>query len=108
MKEVYLKTLREWLDAKAEFSLVDARGTDTYAQGHIPKAVSLPTGKVTHHHETLFPGKESRIVVYCSNPACHASLEVSKLLEDLGYTDIWHYAGGMEEWQIEDLPVESP
>ena len=50
--------------------------------------------------------KDDEIVVYCSNPACLASLAVYHRLADHGYSSVRRYAGGLDDWEGAGLPLE--
>ncbi len=50
--------------------------------------------------------KDDEIVVYCTNEACHQSLDAYKLLVAHGYTNVRRYAGGINDWEDGDLPLE--
>jgi rhodanese-related sulfurtransferase len=46
-------------------TLVDVLPAESYATGHIPKAVSLPLDDLTHRASDLLPDRHAEIVVYC-------------------------------------------
>jgi rhodanese-related sulfurtransferase len=50
--------------------------------------------------------KDDDIVVYCSNPACLASLAAYHRLLEHGYTNVRRYAGGLVDWEDAGLPLE--
>jgi rhodanese-related sulfurtransferase len=50
--------------------------------------------------------KSDEIVVYCSNPACLASLAAYHRLVEHGYANVRRYAGGLEDWEGAGLPLE--
>lgn len=91
-----------------EARFVDAREVDFYLFGHIPKARSLPR----EGFEEVFPlvagelGKESALVVYCSEAECPDSLIVAKALMRLGYRQVRVFVGGWQEWTTAELPQE--
>jgi rhodanese-related sulfurtransferase len=107
MRKISTQELRKWFDSNQIFYLVDARSENTYQQEHIPKAISLPLGKVEHRHAQHFPNKSVQIVTYCTDIDCHASGEVGKKLEELGYENVLHYAEGIKEWKHANHPTES-
>jgi rhodanese-related sulfurtransferase len=50
--------------------------------------------------------KGDDIVVYCTNPACLASIAAYHRLLDQGYTNVRRYSGGLEDWENAGLPLE--
>ena len=107
MKKISTQELKKLFDNDQTFYLIDARAADTYQMEHIPSAISLPLGKVEHRHTKYFPDKSVQIVSYCTDIDCHASVEVGKKLEELGYNNVWHYADGIKEWKQANHPTES-
>lgn len=45
--------------------IVDVLPAESYANGHIPGAISLPLERVAGEARTLFPDPNAEIVVYC-------------------------------------------
>lgn len=77
-------------EAKERFDrgvlFLDARPKESYAFGHIPKALSLPEEKFKSAFEALEPRLRSAldIVVYCSGFGCEASHNVARKLKAAG------------------------
>ena len=54
---------------KGNYTLVDARPTGAYLDGHIPSAISLPYGKFEEDCTTILPQDKDRLLVfYCGGP----------------------------------------
>jgi rhodanese-related sulfurtransferase len=45
-------------------------------------------------------------VVYCSNPACSASILAYQGLVARGYRNVRRYAGGLLDWEDAGYPLE--
>jgi rhodanese-related sulfurtransferase len=87
---------------------VDARTQETYQEGHIKGAVSLPAYEFDDLIEgftTKFP-VSSKIVTYCSGRECEDSHELAQLLIDEGYTDVRVFIDGYPAWEKNGYPVE--
>lgn len=97
--------LWELMRSGKDFKLVDALSADHYERVHIKGAISLPSSQVMKQAESKL-NKDDMIVVYCANPECDASTVAVQKLESLGYTNVHHYAGGIEEWKAAGLPLE--
>jgi rhodanese-related sulfurtransferase len=70
--------------------VVDSRlgtiGGEYYVKQHLPGAIPLVENDVADRAGAVLPDKASRIVTYCSNPACPNSQRVAGRLTALGYT----------------------
>lgn len=86
---------------------IDARPTAEYAELHISGAINLPPD----HQEKELPNglagtpQGQRIVVYCSQVSCEASLKVAQKLRSLGYTQVVVFLDGFRVWDEAGYPV---
>ena len=95
------------IESGDEFVLVDALAPMAYAHSHLPGAINLPPSSVDRSVvERRLPDRSTEIVVYCANPNCEDSIATAQRLQALGYTNVWHYAGGKTEWRDAGLPLE--
>ena len=94
--------LKRKLELKDQFRLVMALGDWQYRAKHIPGSLHFAT--LQDALAELSPGDE--IVVYCSNPACPASVCAYEYLLRHGYTQVRRYAGGILDWEEAGYPLE--
>lgn len=87
------------------FVLLDSRGPDAWAQGHIPGAEHLPTGKIAARATGLLDVTVP-VVTYCWGPGCNGSTRAALALAHLGYR-VKEMIGGIEYWIREGFPVET-
>ncbi len=88
------------------FVVVDCRSAEKFAAGHVPGAVNLPHRRITAEAvERLVPG-DDLLITYCNGPHCNASTKGARRLAALGRR-VKEMPGGMQGWQIENLPVET-
>ena len=86
---------------RADFVLLDVRGEELFAQGHIDGAVNLPHPRISeqtlspYHADTLF-------VVYCAGPHCNATEKAAIRLAKLG-RPVKKMIGGVTGWLDEGL-----
>jgi len=84
--------------ASKTVTLIDANGTDSYQQGHIPGAIDFAANK--SKLASLLPkDKNALIVAYCGGPRCSAYEAAAKAAQKLGYTNVKHLAAGISGWQ---------
>ena len=82
-----------WLESK-DFLLINVH---VPYQGEIPGTdLLLPYHMIQEQEDRLPVAKDTRIVVYClTGPMGHDAAED---LVKLGYTQVYHFAGGMRDW----------
>lgn len=60
--------LKEKLDRRDDFHLVETLPEATYDHAHLPGAINLPPDRVRELAPQLLPDKDAEIVVYCTSP----------------------------------------
>ncbi len=85
------------------YVLVDARQRDQYNKEHLPSAVSIPLSTTDSYAANM--NKDQLIVVYCQSYQCPVSTESAKEFMKLGFTNVWDYKGGIQEWKDKGYPV---
>jgi rhodanese-related sulfurtransferase len=92
--------------AAKNVTLLDANGTDSWKEGHIPGAIDFATAK--KNLATLLPkDKSALIVAYCGGPACGAYASAAKAAEKLGYTNVKHLKAGISGWEAGHEKMEA-
>lgn len=81
------------------FVLLDVRSVESFAAGHIPKAVNLPHRRITERNLLNYP-KETLFVVYCDGPHCNGADRAAVCLARLG-RPVKKMVGGIEGWKDE-------
>ena len=114
------KKAKEFFEAKMEFttgpvelngmieqddkvSIIDVRFPEDYAKGHIPGALNLPKS-----NWDSFSGlsRDKTNIIYCYSQVCHLAAAAAKHFAEHDYP-VMELEGGFEEWQRNNLPVES-
>ncbi|MFD2204942.1 rhodanese-like domain-containing protein [Kiloniella antarctica] len=86
-----------------DFVLLDVRSPDLYNQGHIPKAINLPHGKIIARKMREYPD-DTLFVVYCAGPHCNGANKAAVRLAKLGY-QVKELIGGVEGWKDEGFKL---
>ena len=60
--------LKEKIDRKADFLLVETLPATAYHHNHLPGAINLPPDSVRTLASQLLPDQGAEIVVYCASP----------------------------------------
>ncbi len=88
-----------------DFVLLDVRGPQRYAEGHVPGAIDLPRGKMTERRMADWPDG-TLFVVYCAGPHCNGADRAALHLAGLG-RPVKVMIGGMTGWADEGFAVTS-
>ena len=85
-----------------ELIAIMAMSETAYAAAHIPGSIALTSvSQAKARYATDAP-----LVVYCTDPACRASLAAFQQLTDAGFTNVRHYPGGLSAWADAGYPLE--
>ncbi len=87
----------------AGFVLLEARGPEAYARGHVPGALNLPDRAINDEALTAWP-PDTLFVVYCAGPHCNGADRAALRLARLGRR-VKTMPGGMVGWAAEGFPV---
>lgn len=82
-----------------DFVLLDVRGPNAYARGHVPGALNLPHREMSAERLAAWP-RETLFVVYCAGPHCNGADRAALKLSELGYP-VKLMLGGVTGWADE-------
>lgn len=91
--------VKQRLEAKADFVLLDVRGPDEFKQEHLPGAVSIPLGALRSRLGELPRDKE--IVAYCK--VSLRGYEAARILQGAGFAQVRILDGGVVAWPFEKV-----
>ena len=106
MENIDRQSLQNKVESGDEFVLVDALSPMSFAAAHLPGAINLTPGWVDERARRRIPDLDTEVVVYCQGLDCDSSIQVANRLRELGYRNIRHDAGGVDDWQDAGLPLE--
>lgn len=88
-----------------DFVLLDVRGPELFARGHLPGAINLPHAKIVEF--TLRPfAADAAFVVYCAGPHCNGAQRAAIRLARLG-RPVKLMLGGVTGWLDEGFALET-
>ena len=79
-----------------DFILVDVRGEQAFARGHVPGAINLPYRQIDEQALSQFPS-DSLFVVYCAGPHCNGANKAAVKFAELG-RPVKEMIGGVTGW----------
>lgn len=82
--------------------IVDTRGAEAFASGHIIGSVSLPVAELLSKNKKIEKLKSQPIVLVCN--ADHEAQKIATSLQQQGFA-IYILGGGIRAWREADLPL---
>lgn len=90
-------------------AIIDARDDVPYRDGHIPGAVQFWPYAPDYYMAAVDRAMAAeRVILYCNGGECADSHMAGELLQQYGILpeQIFIYAGGWEEWEAKNMPIE--
>lgn len=94
--------------------VINVLNKNAYRDCHIKNSINLPLHALKAHAQKRRASgrwkKDKSIVVYCADANCPLSRYAYRMLTDerssakLGFTNVFHYRGGMKDWMQHDYP----
>lgn len=85
--------------------VVDSRITEDRRLGYIENSISLPDAKTNCANlAKIIPGKRTPALFYCNGIKCGRSVVATKVALKCGYTKLYWFRGGFEEWKAKEYP----
>jgi len=82
---------------------------EQYEERHIPGSINVPNDAPDFNDRVLqaVPQKDTPVIVHCSSMQCPASTQAARKLKSLGYTEVYDYKAGIEDWVGADRATET-
>jgi len=86
--------------------IIDSRKKTEYLKGHIEGAINiLNTELALDDLEAIAPDRTQAVLFYCNGTRCLRSSNSINKAVGWGYTNIFWFRGGWQEWTEKRLPV---
>lgn len=85
------------------FVLVDVRSPESFTNGHLPGAVSIPHRVISERTLAAY-ASDTLFVVYCNGPHCNGADRAALRLAQLG-RPVKKMIGGVEGWRDEGFEL---
>ena len=83
--------------------VVDLRGADSFALGHIVSAKNIPMDELDGNHDRLAAAKNKPVLAVCQSGI--TSTKAVAQLKKSGFESVYGLKGGMAAWSQAGLPV---
>lgn len=78
-----------------EYMIIDVRSRREFNENHIKGAINIPLLDIKRKIELFVRQKDKKILVYCEYG--ERSAKAVKILNDLGYINVFNLKGGLEK-----------
>jgi rhodanese-related sulfurtransferase len=104
-KQIHTEELKKMMDNKKPMLLFDARKKVTVGVLPGAKPLAYDASEKTIAKAVAPHGKDYMIVVYCARTECPLSKYLAENLVQHGYTNVYKYPEGIEEW-MKSYPID--
>ncbi len=101
--ETTTDAIKQRLDRKDGFTLIDVREESEFARDHLPTAIHLGKGIIERDIEMRIPDVKAPLVLYCGGG--FRSALAADNLQKMGYTNVLSMDGGIREWRQKNFPL---
>jgi rhodanese-related sulfurtransferase len=105
VREVGVDEVKEKLDHREKFVIVDVREESEFAKDHLPGAVHLGKGVIERDIEQRIPDRDTALVLYCGGG--FRSALAADNIQKMGYRNVLSMDGGVKGWREKGYPFES-
>lgn len=108
LETVSAEELKQWMDQKKDFILIDTLTNEHFNKVHLPGAVNACVFEVVFPSkvEAVTTQKHRPVVVYGSSYSSQDAVTAGAKLHRLGYTNVTALVGGIEAWRQAGYPLE--
>lgn len=87
--------------------ILDNRKEGDYAAGHVEGAIRLIDTDITGPEVLArhVAAKDAPVAFYCNGIKCGRAAAAAQKAVGFGYTKVYYYAQGMDEWKAKGLPL---
>jgi len=105
-KTVNAAQVVDLVDKEAKLVIIDARIAEEFKEASIEGAVNIVNTDFTPEAMAkAVPSKSTPVLIYCNGLKCGRAADAVKKAVGFGYTNVYYYALGMQEWKEKSMPV---
>jgi rhodanese-related sulfurtransferase len=103
-KYVAVNELDRLLKKDGEVTLIDARTSEEFAEGHVPGAINISIVELPEFAESRGNASEDRVVTMCGSSGRGG--KAAEILYSHGVRNVVVLEGGLKAWRDAGFPVE--
>lgn len=105
-QKVNAEALIGLIDTAPELVLIDSRIESDRQKGFIEGSISLPNTETDCDSLAGFvEAKDTPVLFYCNGVKCGRSAKATRTAIGCGYSRIYWFRGGIEEWKEKEYPL---
>jgi rhodanese-related sulfurtransferase len=104
VRTISVDVLAGWLQSGEPPQLIDVLSRAHFERAHLPGAENIPRTEL-HARARREITLDEAVVVYCADRRCRESCYAAVVLSELGYRQVYDFAGGLAEWRRHGLPL---
>jgi rhodanese-related sulfurtransferase len=86
--------------------VLDVRTSQEYKQGHVPGSINVDISDPQFRKKVEELDKSKSYLVHCARGV--RSARATKIMAPMGFTNLFDYHGGFDEWKKSGKPVDKP
>jgi adenylyltransferase/sulfurtransferase len=94
-KEISVAELKNLIDNKNDFQLIDVREVNEHALSNI-KGENIPLGSIDKNSDKI--SRTKQVIIYCRSGA-RSKKAIELLQQKYGFTNLYNLAGGIDAWK---------
>lgn len=108
MKKLSAEELRNLLDTSRDVHVVNVLSPKHFRERRIPSSLNVPvdSDEFERDVELAIGGRTKRVVVYSADSTCPKAPDAADRLEEAGFTNVFLYEGGVQDWIDAAMPVD--
>ena len=103
IRELSVDEVKEKLDKREKFLLIDVREESEWAKEHLPGAIHVGKGIIERDIEERVPDVNTPLVLYCGGG--FRSALAADNLQKMGYKNVLSMDGGVRGWREKGFPL---
>lgn len=103
IKEMTVQELKQKMDRKENFILVDCREKDEWDAGRLPQSIFIPLSQFEQLYPEHLKDSDAEIIIQCRSGK--RSLNACMMLQGEGYTNLTNLTGGILAWEEQNYEV---
>jgi len=103
IRELSVDEVKEKLDKREKFLLIDVREESEWAKDHLPGAIHVGKGIIERDIEERVPDVNTPLVLYCGGG--FRSALAADNLQKMGYKNVLSMDGGVRGWREKGFPL---
>ena len=94
VRRINYEELMDIVKENSNAIIVDVRSPQEYNENRIKFAINIPVYEIESEAYSIIPDKEKTIILYCQSGI--RSEKAYKILEKMGYTNLYNLEGGLD------------